>query len=193
MITITTYELSTDFTSISLVIDAGAGNTFTTLHAFVDGGYLTQSTTSPASFIDLSAMLTTTRVENLTIHTADLLIEDTTTIKGIITIYAVASNASTAVRALSNMYYIQLVLANMIVNQEVQEGFNEVATIYFLLKAIDSYINLDVSNQKIEQALNAYERVLAMCEINPSYLVDTDIETTAGSGSWIINGTYIIN
>lgn len=191
MITITTYQLSTDFTSINLVMDAGVGNTFTTLHAFIDGGYLTQTTTSPVSFVDLTTLLTDVQVEDLTITATDLLLDDTK-IKGIITIYAIASDDATIVRALSNMYYIQLVLANMIVNQEVQEGFNEIATVHFLLKAIDTYINSNVSNQKIEKALNAYERVLAMCEVNPSYLIDTDTDVSAGSGSWIINGNYII-
>lgn len=32
-----------------------------------------------------------------------------------------------------------------------------------------------------------------MLERVPIYLLDQDTETSAGSGNWIINGTYIIN
>jgi hypothetical protein len=171
-------------------MDAGTGNTFTTLHIFVDGGYLQQADTDPVSYVDLSGMLTNVQVEDLTIDVSDIFTEGTDTIKGIITMYAVASNNSYINKALSNMYYVQLVLANMIVNKEVQQGFNEISTVYFLLKAIDTY--LSANPQKIEQALNAYERVLAMVEQNPTYLMDIDTDISAGSGAWIINGNYIV-
>jgi hypothetical protein len=186
-ITITTYELATNFESINLTLDAGTGNTITTLHMFINEGYLTPTP------IDLSVMLAGTQVETLVITLDDLDLSSKSKIQGIVTFYAVASNSSKATQALVNLYYLQLVLANIIINKEMQQSYQEVATIYFLLKAIDIYINLDTTNQKIEQATNAYERVLAMCERNPVYLLDQDTETSAGSGNWIINGTYIIN
>lgn len=186
-ITITTYELSSDQTSINLVIDAGSGNTFNLLYFYKDGDYLTQN------YIDLTTKLTHSRVENLTITLADLLITDSPKIKGIITFYAVATNASTATRALYNFYYIDLCLANMIINKQAQEGFNEISTVYLLEKAAISYLTLDITNQLLPQALNAYERMVAMCEKNPTYLAEIDTSITSGSGEFILNGTYIVN
>jgi hypothetical protein len=186
-ISITTYTLSATFESIHLVMDAGLGNTFTELTAYINDGYLNNP-------VDLTDLLQGTQVEDLTIDMDDLLIVDdgTGTIKGIITIHAVASDDSTKERALYNLYYINLVLANMIVNKEVQQGFSDISTIYWLIRAIDIYINQDVDNQNITKAVNVYSRLLTMCEKNPSYLVDEDTEISAGSGEFIINGTYII-
>jgi hypothetical protein len=187
MITITTFAFSTDMTYINLVMDASTGKHFTTLHAFLNGAYL-----SPEP-IDLTSKLTGAQTETLTILNTDLELTSDSTIKGIVTIYAVSSATSdnTISKAIYNSYFIDLCLANMIVNQEVQEGFDEISTIYFLNKAIIT--DLSATPQRIEHSLNAYERVVAMCEKNPAYLVDEDLATSSGSGEWIINGTYIIN
>jgi hypothetical protein len=187
MITITTFEFSTDMTSISLVMDGSSGKHFTTLHAFINGAYL-----SPEP-IDLTSMLTGSQIETLTIDGGDLLLNSGDIIKGIVTIYVVSNDTSnnTATKAIYNSYFIDLCLSNMIVNKEVQEGFDGISTIYFLNRAVN--IDLNAEPQRIEHALNGYERMVAMCEKNPAYLVDTDLSTTSGSGEWIINGTYIIN
>jgi hypothetical protein len=187
MITITKFEFSTDMTYIDLVMDASTGKHFTTLHAFVNGSYL-----SPEP-IDLTSKLSGAQTQTLTISNEDLLLTSEETLKGIIIIYAVSNDTSnnTITQAIYNSYYIDLCLANMIVNKEVQENFDDISTIYFLNRAIN--IDLNATPQRIEHALNAYERVVAMCEKNPAYLVDNDLSTSSGSGEWIINGTYIIN
>lgn len=183
-ITVTTFQIASDFKSIDLVIDAGAGNLFTKLEMFVGSDYLTPTP------VDLTSLLAGTQVETLSITNEDLGLGVEEEIIGLVTAYMEADDTSIKEQTIANLYYINLCLANMITNKEAEVSFDELNTIYLYLKAIPIYI----TSSKIEQALNAYEKAEAMCEKNPLYLVDDDIDpTTIGSGAWIINGTYIIN
>jgi hypothetical protein len=186
-ITINTLTLSADMAQITLNMTTTATQ-FDRLYAYVNDDYLEEDP------IDLSSLLTpSTQTENLVIDITSFGLEVTDTLKGIIS-FEIEDSANTEVEtALVNLYYINLCLANMIVYQDAEEGFDIINTIYLLNEAITTYVS--VSNPpKITEALNAYDRVLAMCEQNPAYLVTEDIDPcTNGSGCWIINGTYIVS
>jgi hypothetical protein len=184
MITITTYAISSDYKSISLVIDAGTGNHFHTLELFLGDAYLDPTP------IDLSSILVGTQTETLTITNVQLGLDLTETIKGIVTTHVIASDTTEETVALSNLYYANLCLANMIIANDAAGGWNDINTIYMLLKSVPIFIVSD----RIEEAINAYDRVVAMMDENENYFVVEDIEPcTSGSGCWIINGTYVIN
>lgn len=183
MITITTFSISTDYKSISLVIDAGTGETFADLEMFLGSDYLVPTP------IDLSSKLAGTQVETLTITNVELGLDATETIKGIVTMHCINSNDDEETAAIANLYYANLCLANMILADDVTNGFNDINTIYLLLKVVSTFL---VSG-RIENALNAYERIEAMLNNSEQYLVTDDLTPcVAGSGCWIINGTYII-
>jgi hypothetical protein len=183
MITITTFSISTDYKSVSLVIDSGVGNTFTGLEMFLGSDYLVPTP------IDLSDKLTSTRIETLTITNVDLGLEASETIKGIVTMHCTASDNAENTTAIANLYYANLCLANMIIANDVSNGFNDINTIYLLLKAVSIYL----TSNRIEDALNAYERIEAMLNNSNHYLVTDDLTPCeAGSGCWIVNGTYIV-
>jgi hypothetical protein len=184
-VTITTFTIASDFLSLNLVIDAGTGNHFHKLYMYVGDDYLSDT------YVDLSDMLTGAQTETLEITNEDLGLAATEELIGIFTVYAVANDDVTSnYKGVANLYYANLCLANMIVNKNSYTTFDELNTIYLLLKAIGIYLPLN----KVEQALNAYDKVVAMCERNPSYLVDSDIDACeTGSGCWIQNGVYVIN
>lgn len=183
-VTITTFTIASDFLSLNLVIDAGTGNHFHNLYMYIGDNYLSDT------YVDLSDMLTGAQTETLEITNEDLGLTATEELVGIFTIYAVASDNSTNYKGVVNLYYANLCLANMIVNKESYVLFDELNTIYLLLKAIGIYLPLN----KVEESLNAYDKIVAICEKNPSYLLDADIDPCeTGSGCWIINGVYVIN
>jgi len=183
MIQITTFTLSSDFQTMSIVIDAGVGETVTELLFYVGSAYL--SSTS----IDLSSRLSGIQVEDLTITKGELGITDDV-IDGIITANTTASDTTTVEISLLNSYYTSLCIARKIATEDTQGSFKEIEVLFFLLEATKTYI----SSGFTEQALNTFERVQAMCENYKDYMVVTDLpECSVGSGCWIINGKYVIH
>jgi hypothetical protein len=182
MITITAFTLSSDFQTINLQVDAGVGETVDELYFWVGSAYLSSSP------IDLTSRLSGIQIEDLTITKGELGITDDV-ISGIITTNVIGSDTTNQESSLFNAYYIDLALARKIANEDIQSTFNEIEVIYFLLKATKTYINSGFT----EQALNTLERIEAMLEKYPDYMLTEDLpECAVGSGCWIYNGKYVI-
>lgn len=184
MITIQEFSIASDFKTMTLKMSTDEV-TIDELYIYVGSDYL-----KPLP-IDLSNKLTASASEDLTIILEDIgLILPTDVFDGIYTIYAVDDTAAYKEAAVANLYYVNLCLANMVILNNAVGGWNDINTIYMLILSIGIFIPAG----KIEQALNSYERIIAMMENNPSYLIEADITPCKiGSGCWIINGTYVIN
>lgn len=183
MISIDTFTLASDFQSVNVVIDAGVGETVDELYFYIGSNYLT------ATSVDLSARLSGIQQEDLTITKGELGITDDV-IDGILTVYTVASDTTEVESSIYNSYYDSLILARKIATESMEESFQEIQVIYFLIEATKTYI----ASGFTEQALNTLERVTAMIENHPDYMLIEDLpECEVGSGCWIINGKYVIN
>lgn len=184
---ITEFTIDSTFKYITLKADTETSETFALLYMYIGSDYLT-----PAPIDLTSKIVGAVSNIDITITLADLGLATTDILDGIFTVYLEDSTTIPVYieQAISNLYYINLCLANMVVANNAANGWNDIGTIYFLLKALLLYIPLG----QIEKALNSYERIVAMCENNPKYLVTEDITPClTGSGCWIINGTYVIN
>ena len=185
--TITEFTIDPTFKFITLKADTETAATFSILNIFIGSDYL-----KPLP-VDLSDKLTPAAATlDTTITLAELGLDADGILDGIFTVYLEDTTTIPIYieAAIANLYYVNLCLANMIVANNAVNGWNDLNTIYLLIKAIGIYLPIN----KIEQALNCYERVVAMMENNPKYLVTTDITPClVGSGCWIINGTYVIN
>ena len=188
MILIDTFAVSSDFKTLDLAIRTDG--TFTLLEIFVGSDYLIPYPIDlTASVITKNSAVLSITMEDLGLNTINQLDPNPIQyLEGIFTVHITDSTTYEITQAISNMYFINLTLANMILTRSVSNGWEDINTIYLLVKAINTFIPAN----KIEQALNAYERVLAMVENDPSYLVLVDTDVSSGSGQWIINGTYII-
>jgi len=187
MITIDLFTIATDFKTINLTMHTTeVTDRIVTLEVFIGTNYLSSIA------VDLtSKLLQDTNIETLVITLTDLGLDPTTILDGIFTIHVIdnATTPNDIEAAIANLYYTTLCLANMVIINSVLTTWNDINTLYLLLKSINIFLPVN----KIEQALNCYERVIAMMENNPSYLVTTDLTPcTTGSGCWIINGTYVI-
>ena len=183
MISITTFTIASDFQSLDIVIDAGAGQTVDELLFYIGSDYLSETP------IDLSSMLSGVQVETLNITIEDLgLSEDY--LQGIITVHTTASDATEVESSVMNSFFVDLSLAKMISLNNIQSDYNDIEVISLMLEATKTYI----SSGFTEQALNIYERIEGMLENYSEYMVVDDIPAcTSGTGCWIINGKYIIN
>lgn len=185
--TITELTIDPTFKFITLKAATGTQKTLKVLYVYIGSDYLSENP------IDLSSKLSPPATTlDTTITLTDLGLDPTGTLQGIYTIYLEDSTTVplTIEQGVANLYYVNLCLANMIVLNNAANGFNEISTIYFLIQAL----NLNLDANIIEEALNCYERILAMIEKNPKYLVTEDITPAeTGSGDWIIDGTYVIN
>ena len=181
-LTIDTFQISSDFKSINVTVTTSC--TFDTCSIFLGDDYLVPT---PIDFSDEIDGLT--GEQSFVITNVGLGLEATDTIKGIVFAHCTNTISEEDESALFNSYYLDLTLAKMIITQSVAKGFEDINTIYLLLKAINIYL----TTQRYEDALNAYDRVIAMVQNDSNYLVTEDLdESVAGSGEWIINGNYII-
>jgi hypothetical protein len=184
---ITEFTIASDFKTIILKANTETAAVFNLLEIYIGSNYL-NSTPIDLTTSKMPVPLTTLDV---VITLADLSLDPTAILDGIFTVH-LADNTGTPVeieQGIANLYYINLALANMIIVNNAINGFEDVTCIYFLTKSI----NIFLPANKIEQALNSYERIIAMLENNPKYLVTEDLTPCAtGSGCWIINGTYVI-
>jgi len=182
MIAVTQFTIAADYQSVDIVVNAGTGAVVNSLLFYVGSAYLTDT------YIDLSSRLSGIQTETLNITKAELGIT-TDIIDGILTLYAENDIDETVEAYLLNSYYSSLILARKIALTGIQDSFKEVEFLYFYIEAAKLYIN----SGSIEQALNLYERVDAVCANYPDYMVTEDIpECAIGSGCWIINGKYVI-
>ena len=182
MIEITTFTLASDFQSIDIVIDADTGNTVTELLFYVGDNYLSDT------YVDLSSRLSGIQIESLTITKEELGITDDY-IDGILTAKATASDTNLVEASILNSFYTSLILARKIAVEDMEGSFKDIQVIFFLLESTKTYINSGMT----EQALNTFERVQAMCENHPDYMLVSDLDScSVGSGCWIINGKYVI-
>lgn len=183
MITITP-TIASDFKSISLVIDDdGIGANYSTLDVFMGDDYLVPTP------INLDSMVSgLSGPQTITILNTDLLLGADEEIIGLVFFHITNSLSDEKEQYLFNKYYIDLALAKMIITYPPPRYFEDVNTVYLLLNAISIYL----ATPRYEDALNAYNRVVAMVKDTTEYLSDVDIDPpSAGSGEWINNGTYI--
>jgi hypothetical protein len=184
---ITEFTIASDFKTMTLKANTETAAVFNLLEIYIGSDYLNLIP------VDLTAakMPTPLTTLDVVITLTDLGLDPDSILNGIFTVH-LADNTGTPVeieQGIANLYYVNLALANMIIVNNAVNGFDDVTCIYFLIKSI----NIFLPTGKIEQALNSYERILAMLENNPKYLVTEDLTPcVTGSGCWIINGTYII-
>lgn len=182
MITVDTFQLAADFKSISVELTSSLPENFLTFDVYLGDDYLVPTP------IDLSSKVIGNSNPIFTITLADLGLDATDTIKGLVFMHATTTSEEKEA-ALLNLYYVDLTLAKMIITQNAANGFKDIETIYLLCRAIETFL----LSGRFEEALNAYDRVIAMVQDNSHYMVTTDLDPNdAGSGEWIKNGTYII-
>jgi len=184
MIDITKFEVSADFKTLRLEAVPTSTYTFDLLEIFIGSEYLS------LTHVPLTDLITDPSDIAIDITLTNLGLDESGVLDGIFTVHLTDTSIAEIEQGIANLYYVNLCLANMIVANNAVNGWNDINTIYLLNKSITTYL----TSGKIEQALNAYERIVAMMENNPKYLVTTDVTPCLiGSGCWIINGTYVIN
>jgi len=93
-----------------------------------------------------------------------------------------------AEKSITNLYYASLCFSHSVLAIDTPDKLNEVNLMYLLMNAVINYIALDMT----EQALEAYAKVVALCESAPAEFYETDVAACGiGLGCWIVNGVYV--
>lgn len=185
MITIHNFSLDSSFKVFHINYELDSGNTTQSLKLYVGDRYGT------SEFFDLTANAGSGNVVDFLIDIDDPIF--TTYPKpvfdGLFTLVVKDNTNDTEETVLLNAYYSSLCLANSIITTEDVSDWNELNAVYLYLQATFTFIE----QEKLEQAINAYSRVEAICASKGTdYLVDDVAECGEGTGCWIVNGVYII-
>ncbi len=190
MITITTFQLSDDFTQLTIDLQAAAAETIETLRLYMGSDYLNSTI-----YADLDSELVADPNHPSFFLTVDspsvAAVYDKEVFDGIFTLVATTSEGEdfTSGATIINAYYTSVCLANKILAQDSEKDLNETNLLYLLIDAAISYVVASMT----EQAIGAYERAEIICEAAGDDYLETDVLPCGeGTGCWIVDGVYVI-
>jgi len=91
-------------------------------------------------------------------------------------------------KPITNLYYTSLCFSHAVLAIDNPDKLNEVNLMFLLMNAVTNYTTLEYT----EQALEAYAKVVSLCESEPKEYYQTDIAACGqGLGCWIVDGVYV--
>lgn len=186
MINITQFSFTADLGKIELAFTSTT-TAITDLQMYIGDNY-------PNTPVDLSGKLTGASSYDFTganaLTPTDLDLPEDTPLSGIFIVNITNDDPTPDIKeaGILSDYLLVLCLANKTIQQNQESDLNETNYLFLLVEAVKSYM----SEEQYEQALSAYDRAEAICEVDSENYTTDILPCGEGTGCWIIDGVYIV-